>query len=166
MRSLFALLTVIAIAGLGALASSAVADVISGAQSQTPNAISLSPAARLRAGDIDCRNCDFSGANLSRQCTRNGNFAGANFDRVTAPDSCLASADLTGASFRYADLQGADLTNAVLKNADFTGARLLSVSIEGADLSSAKGLTQSQIDLVCGDAETRLPSGLSVKSCA
>ena len=32
--------------------------------------------------------------------------------------------------------------------------------IEGVDLSSAQGLEQTQIELACGDASTKLPSGL------
>jgi hypothetical protein len=35
----------------------------------------------------------------------------------------------------------------------------------GADLSGAKGLDQDQLDEACGDGGTRLPRGLTLKSC-
>jgi hypothetical protein len=33
--------------------------------------------------------------------------------------------------------------------------------LDGADLSGATGLTQDQIDIACGSADTRLPVGLT-----
>jgi hypothetical protein len=36
----------------------------------------------------------------------------------------------------------------------------------GADLSHVKGLTQKQSHEACGDAGTRLPQGLIVKTCS
>ncbi|OYX91377.1 MAG: hypothetical protein B7Y78_12300, partial [Caulobacter sp. 35-67-4] len=54
------------------------------------------------------------------------------------------------AIFHGADLRGADFSGAVLG---------------GADLSGARGLDQDQLDEACGDGSTRLPRGLSVRSC-
>ena len=166
MRSLFALLSIIGVVGLGALASSAVADVIAKSESRSPAIASLSDVTRIRAGDINCRHCDLSGADLSNQCVKNGDLTGANFDRVTARYMCMSLANFTDATFRNADLTGANLGQSVLKNADMTGAKLNIASIKGADLSTAKGLIQAQIDLACGDAKTKLPPGLHVKSCS
>jgi uncharacterized protein YjbI with pentapeptide repeats len=167
MRSLFALATVLAMFALGGLASSAIADSI--AQAQPVSLVdggSIAGAARIRAGDINCAHCDLHGADLSKQCVENGDLSGANFDHAIALGMCMGSANLSDASFRNANLTGADLNTANLANADLTGARLTIANIKGANLSTAKGLTQSQIDLACGDAATRLPAGLTIRFCS
>ena len=38
-------------------------------------------------------------------------------------------------------------------------------NLAGADLSGATGLTQKQLDQACGDKETKLPEGLTIKPC-
>jgi hypothetical protein len=43
---------------------------------------------------------------------------------------------------------------------DFEEAFMFRTRIVGVDLSSAKGLKQDQIDLTCGDSNTKLPPGL------
>jgi uncharacterized protein YjbI with pentapeptide repeats len=48
-----------------------------------------------------------------------------------------------------------------LSGADLTGAYTLLIRIEGTDLSGVMGLTQQQLDIACGDAETKLPEGLA-----
>ena len=45
-----------------------------------------------------------------------------------------------------------------------TAAVLYLTRLDGTDLSAAKGLTQGQVDEACGDAETRLPAGLTAPS--
>ena len=72
----------------------------------------------------------------------------------------LFDANLQGADLRSANLQGADLWSANLQGADLTGADL-----QGADLTNATGLTQERLDQACGNEETKLPSGLTVKPC-
>jgi uncharacterized protein YjbI with pentapeptide repeats len=42
-----------------------------------------------------------------------------------------------------------------------TGTYLYLTQIGGADLTAAKGLTQAQIEIACGDAQTKLPTGLT-----
>ena len=37
--------------------------------------------------------------------------------------------------------------------------------LSGADLHDAKNLTQTQLELACGDADTKLPEGLTIKPC-
>jgi uncharacterized protein YjbI with pentapeptide repeats len=167
MRSLFALATVAAMFGLGALASSAIAESI--AQAQPASLIeggSIAGAARIRAGDINCPHCDLHGADLTKQCVEHGDLSGANFDRAIASGMCLGSANLADATFRNANLTGADLNKANLANADLSGAKLTIANIRNADLSTAKGLTQSQVDLACGNQATRLPAGLTIRFCS
>ena len=37
--------------------------------------------------------------------------------------------------------------------------------VRGADLTGARGLTQAQVGRACGDASTRLPRGLTARTC-
>jgi len=37
--------------------------------------------------------------------------------------------------------------------------------LAGADLTHARGLTQEQVDEACSDKSTRLPSGLTPRTC-
>ena len=70
------------------------------------------------------------------------------------------------ASFRSADLTNAQLAGGTFDAADFRDADLERTALHGADLANARGLTQDQLDEACGDSRTRLPRGLSVRSCS
>ncbi|MCZ6863823.1 MAG: pentapeptide repeat-containing protein [Alphaproteobacteria bacterium] len=71
-----------------------------------------------------------------------------NFHQLS--DTTLGSANLQWAKLIGANFEGADIIGAVL---------------HGADLTLAKGLTQAQLDQACGNEETKLPNGLTVKGC-
>jgi uncharacterized protein YjbI with pentapeptide repeats len=45
---------------------------------------------------------------------------------------------------------------------NLTGAYLYLTQLGGANLSGASGLTQAQVDIACGTAQTKLPSGLTL----
>jgi uncharacterized protein YjbI with pentapeptide repeats len=62
---------------------------------------------------------------------------------------------LSYANLARTDLRGADLAQAKLANA-----YMFLTQVAGVDLSSATGLNQEQLDLACGDAQTKLPQGL------
>jgi uncharacterized protein YjbI with pentapeptide repeats len=57
-------------------------------------------------------------------------------------------------------LSGADLSGANLSGADLSRADL-----SGVDLSGARELTQTQLDEACGDGNTKLPEGFTIKPC-
>ncbi|HTS46796.1 MAG TPA: pentapeptide repeat-containing protein [Bryobacteraceae bacterium] len=120
----------------------------------------------IKAGNHDCPHCDLAGADLTNTCVKEGNLQGANFDGARAVLMCMSFADFRGASFRNTDLAGANLAHAKVDGADFTGADLSITSIKGTDLSHAHGLTQLQLDRACGDSETKVPAGLTVKFCS
>jgi uncharacterized protein YjbI with pentapeptide repeats len=98
----------------------------------------------------DLRYTNLSKANLSK----------ANVDLANLSASQLPEADLSEAKLTYTDLSWSDLSKANLNGADLSKAKL-----SGANLSDARGLTQNQLVHACGDAETKLPSGLTVRPC-
>ena len=78
----------------------------------------------------------------------------------------LHGADLRETLFRQGQLHKADLTRAKLSHArlegvDLSKACLQDTRLDGADLRGVRHLTQEQIDLAKGDAETLLPEGLA-----
>ena len=60
-----------------------------------------------------------------------------------------------------ADLSSADLTAADLRDANLRGAYF-----RGVNLSGALNLTQTQLDEACGNANTKLPEGFTLKPCS
>jgi uncharacterized protein YjbI with pentapeptide repeats len=125
-----------------------------------------SPVARIKAGEINCRGCNLSGADLSHECVKHGDLTGADFSNTTALYMCMSYANFTDVSFRNADLSGANLSHSNLTRADLSGAKLSITSLKGADLSTVKGLTQAQLDRACADSETKVPAGLHTVSCS
>ncbi|HEX3430563.1 MAG TPA: pentapeptide repeat-containing protein [Rhizomicrobium sp.] len=122
--------------------------------------------ASIRAGHHDCPRCRLAHADLTNTCVKHGNLEGADFTGAKLVLMCMSYGDYKNASFRGANLSGANLAHARLDGADLSRARLTITSIKGADLRRAKGLVQEQIDQACGDAKTRLPAGLRVKTCS
>ena len=101
------------------------------------------------------RNKSVKGASLS---SRNLRYA----DAVRA---FLVNADLFLANLQGAYLGSANLQRAFLLDANLQGVNLRGAKLQGADLRFAKGLTQKQLEQACGDAETKLPGGFSIKPC-
>ena len=133
---------------------------------QGEQAAYLQAVASIKAGKSDCPHCNLAGADLTNQCVKNGNLRGADFDHARLVLMCMSFANFKGATFRGADLSGANLAHAKLDGADFTGAKLTITSFKGTDLTHVKGLTQGQLDAACGDAETKAPAGMQVKTCS
>jgi uncharacterized protein YjbI with pentapeptide repeats len=65
-----------------------------------------------------------------------------------------------------AHLTRADFTGAALQDARFDDALIRLANFSGADLTDASGLDQEMLNLACGDAKTKLPSGLNIPLCA
>ncbi|WP_246098303.1 pentapeptide repeat-containing protein [Rhodococcus spelaei] len=82
--------------------------------------------------------------------------AGADLAGAHLRARSLCGADLRGSCLIAADLRGSDLTAVDLLGADLRDARLA-----GADLSAALYLTQPQVNAAKGNADTRLPAGVS-----
>lgn len=129
---------------------------------------------------------DLSGANFEKALSSRANFAGAKlrnvrlvkaeFHRVNFEGADLTGADLSDGDFHRTNFSKAKLTNAMLvgallprsvfleadlSGASMTGAFLYRANIEGADLTAVKDLTQAQLEIACGNRNTKLPTGLS-----
>jgi uncharacterized protein YjbI with pentapeptide repeats len=125
-----------------------------------------SAVARIHGGIVDCIGCNLAGADLQNTCVKAHDLSGADFDRADATLMCMSYANFSNATFRGTDLSGANLAHARLDGADLTAARMTITSIKGTDLTKVKGLTQAQLDAACGDADTKVPPGLTVKTCS
>ena len=150
-------------------------------------ALAASPALAQNAGQIasvrggaSCPGCNLFQADLSRLHLQNRNYAGArlrqadlsvaemngnNFSRADLRDVNAYATRFTGANFNGADLTHATFVGTYLNGAKFNGANLSGTNFGGAEMARAVGLTQAQLNAACGDASTRLPSGLRLKSC-
>jgi uncharacterized protein YjbI with pentapeptide repeats len=61
-------------------------------------------------------------------------------------------------TWKWSTWKGHGCTAPNLTNADLTGAYL-----SRANLSRARNLTQAQLNAACGDTNTKLPEGLTIK---
>jgi hypothetical protein len=115
------------------------------------------------------------GANLSRANLFEAKLSGANlFEaklfRANLSEANLSGANLSRALLAEANLLGANLSRAYLfktnlSRANLSGANLSEAKLSGAKLSGASHLIQEQLDEACGNDQTRLPRGLTIKPC-
>jgi len=132
----------------------------------------------LRYADLsgaDLRGTDLTGANLRRTRMREIKAAGSTWRSAYLDGATLASADMRDVDMRRvhayrldlraADLAGADLREASLSHVYLAGTRLEGARLQGAYLRYSEGLISSQLSHACGDADTRLPPGLTLPAC-
>ncbi len=135
--------------------------------------------------DANLQEADLEGANLQEAYLSDANLQGADLFNANLQGADLGGANLQGAYLWHADLQGADLRVANLQGANLFGANLQEAKLGGAnlqganlwganlqgadlrvaDLTNTTDLTQEQLDQACGNEETKLPPGLTVKPC-
>ena len=87
------------------------------------------------------------------------NLAGADLSEADLISADLGRTNLTGADLTKANLIRASLVGATLTDTQMHGAVLTRTHIEDTDLTGAIGLTQAQLRLACGNANTKLPPG-------
>jgi hypothetical protein len=128
--------------------------------------------AKLR--DANLRVADLRGAKLIRADLVSANLI---FARLSSADliwANLSDANLSGANLSGANLEEANLTNAILAGANLSDAKLSGANLSGANLSDAEfiggafrtKLTQTQLDKACGNTQTTLPEGFTLKPCS
>ncbi|WP_306016556.1 pentapeptide repeat-containing protein [Oceanicaulis sp. MMSF_3324] len=114
---------------------------------------------------LDLPDIDVSGARLRQADLSLATMNRANFTRTNLSIANLFGARFTSASFVHADLSRSTAVGAYFGSADMTGARLEGANLSGAEMATARGLTQSQLNLACGDESTQLPAGLTIPRC-
>jgi uncharacterized protein YjbI with pentapeptide repeats len=113
--------------------------------------------------NVSAQGASFAGAELQRSNFNGATLTGANFEKAELGRATFTKAVLTGASFSLANLSRADLSGATFEGPiSFDRAFMFLTRISGLDLSQATGLQQAQIELACGDSNTKLPAGLTV----
>jgi uncharacterized protein YjbI with pentapeptide repeats len=140
-------------------------------------------------GGVHLNGADLSGARLSGAYLNRADLSGkTNLINAILTDANLSEAKLIGATLFFADLSGANLSDADLSGAKLSdprlilsgvrvfGTRPIEANLKGADLSGANlsdadlsgviNLTQTQLDGACGNSDTKLPNGLTIKPCA
>jgi uncharacterized protein YjbI with pentapeptide repeats len=111
---------------------------------------------------VIAKGTSFASAELQRAAFDGADLSYASFEKADLSRASFDEAILSGASFTYANLSRADLSKARIEGTiGLDKAFMLLTRIEGLDLSRATGLDQSQIDIACGNGETRLPTGLA-----
>ncbi len=104
----------------------------------------------------------FTSSELQRADFSLARLIDVNFEKAELGRAILTGAKLENVRFSLANLSRADFTGTSFAGTTaFDRAVLFLTRIEGSDLSRATGLRQSQIDIACGDAFTKLPAGLS-----
>lgn len=98
----------------------------------------------------DFTDADLTSANGVDVDFRESNFRNARFDHM----------NLNRAKLDAAHFQGVQFGNALFAEATMAGA-----DFSDADLSMAQGLSQAQLDTACGNANTQLPTPLSLPYC-
>ena len=121
--------------------------------------------------DANLAEANLFGSNLSGAKLNAANLSGAYMIIANLAEATLWGADLSGAFLQGSNLSGANffagnLSGAYLQGANLAGASLSDVDLSGANLSSSRYLNQYQLDQACGNDKTRLPEGLTVKTCA
>ena len=109
---------------------------------------------------------DLTGAHLPGAYLQGAHLTGMQALGANLRGAFLGGANLQGANLQGANLQGAHLPKASVRGADLRGAtlwdaELWGVDARGADLRGVKDLAQHQADVLCVDAHTRLPDGLT-----
>jgi uncharacterized protein YjbI with pentapeptide repeats len=126
------------------------------------------PAANLQEADLS--GAGLWGAYLFVANLQEADLEGAELQGADLRGAVMRFAALSRANLQEADLSGANLQEAVLtaaklQKADLSDADLRGAVMRFADLREVIGLTQEQLDLACGDAETKLPPGMFIKPC-
>jgi len=120
---------------------------------------------RTNFSDMSAKGATFASAEMQRSNFTDATLVNVDFTKAELGRADFTGADITGAKFSLSNLARADFSKAKFSTPlDFANAFLFLTRIEGVDLSAATGLAQWQIDMSCGDGNTKLPTGLKPSS--
>ena len=110
---------------------------------------------------IDAQGAAFASAEIQRSNFTGAKLTDADFTKAELGRADFTDADITGSRFVLSNLARADFSKAKFTGAiDFTDSFFFLTRIDGLDLSQSSSLAQWQVDMSCGNAETKLPEGL------
>jgi hypothetical protein len=117
---------------------------------------------------FDLYHANLSGQWLLGEDLRKANLSAANLSRANLSGADLREANLSRANLSSADLRAANLSRANLSGADLREAYLVATDLSDADLSDADlsyfiGFIH---DEGCGNSNTKLPKGFTLKPCS
>jgi uncharacterized protein YjbI with pentapeptide repeats len=116
---------------------------------------------RTAFAGISAEGASFAAAEMQRSDLTKAKLTGADFEKAELGRVNFAGATLGNTNFSLSNLSRAEFAGAVVSGpVNFDHAFLYLARFEGVDLSAATGLEQGQIDLACGDADTKLPAGI------
>lgn len=105
---------------------------------------------------------NFTKSEMQRADFTDANLNGADFEKTELGRVIFTGADINGTKFSFSNLARADFRGSIFDTPiDFTSAYFYRTRFDGVDLSAAQGLQQWQIDLACGDDNTKLPAGIN-----
>ena len=134
--------------------------------------------------EVDLQGADFGGATLQGADLRRARLQGAKLQGATLQGADLRRVKLQGAKLQGADLQGAVFRKpevapgtvvnveagmlepglfAALADESLGATALAEANLSGADLRGAVGLVQHDIEQACGNEETKLPEGPTLR---
>lgn len=105
---------------------------------------------------VDLTNTILTKSEFSRASFKNAKIKNVDWSKAELGRIDFSGAKLDNVSFIYTNLSRAEFANAELSGVDFKGAYTYLTHFEGVDLRQVKNLSQMQLDLACGDSETRL----------
>lgn len=104
---------------------------------QGENESSVSDCSHVPAAGVNWENCQFEGAQLTKQNLQKSRMRNINFSASNLTGTSFRESDLAYASFAISHLLGADMSKAILKGANLKNSDLRQVNFTGADLSYA-----------------------------
>ena len=116
---------------------------------------------RMVLQDVDLTDSSLEKAELSRADFESSNLTNANLNKTELGRSNFTNANLTGAQITFTNLARANFTDANMSGTDLQKSWTYLTVFEGVDLSGVVNLSQEQLELACGDSDTKLPAGLT-----
>ena len=117
---------------------------------------------RIDFSEGNYSNSVFLKAEISRANFKNSDLSNADLSKAELSRVTFVAANLSGVNFNFSSLARADLRNSTFEEPfSLKGAFLYRARIEGLDLSNVKGLAEWQVEMACGDENTKLPAGIS-----
>ncbi len=112
---------------------------------------------RTDFSNANLEKADFNRAELSRSDFTDANLSFVDFNRSDLGRSDFSGATLVASDFSFANLARADLRTAKFNGkVNVKGAFFFNTRLEGVDLTKFTGLEQWQVDMLCGNDDTKL----------